>query len=94
MKSGTKRDAEVLLVRRRLRFHKLVWGSQGTGSGVLVGGADQGTMMMFDAARLLDGSNDIGRDPLISQSKKHTGPVKVPGHSTNTAKRPFGHSDS
>lgn len=63
------------------RFHKLVWGSQGisTGSmpsGVLVGGADQGHMMMFDAAKLLDGDSNESGGYLISETKKHTGPVK------------------
>ena len=63
------------------RFHKLVWGSHGisTGSmpsGVLVGGADQGHMMMFDAAKLLDGDSNESGGYLISETKKHTGPVK------------------
>jgi len=64
------------------RFHKLVWGSQGmsTGekpSGVIVGGADQGHMMLFDADKLLNGNNDETGGYLISDSEKHTGPIKA-----------------
>ena len=59
-----------------------MWGSQGmsTGekpSGVIVGGADQGHMMLFDADKLLNGSNDETGGNMISDNEKHTGPIKA-----------------
>ena len=36
-----------------------------------------GHMMLFDANKLLEGNNDETGDYLISDSKKHTGPVKA-----------------
>ena len=64
------------------RFHKLVWGSQGISSGekpsgVIVGGADHGNILLFDAAKLLMGKNDETGGFLLSDSKKHSGAVKA-----------------
>lgn len=62
------------------RFHKIVWGSLGINngdkpSGVIVGGADQGHILLFDAAKVLDGKHDE-TGGLLSDTKKHSGPVK------------------
>ncbi|XP_055976825.1 protein transport protein Sec31B [Sorex fumeus] len=57
------------------RFHKLVWGSFGNGllegSGVLVGGGDNGTLTVYRVAHILSG----GKEPVLAQTQKHTGPV-------------------
>lgn len=57
------------------RFHKVAWGSHGMTedelpSGVLVGGADAGNLLVYDPAKLIK-----GEDSLICQKDKHTGPV-------------------
>lgn len=58
-----------------LRFHKVAWGCHGISegdlpSGVLVGGADAGNLLVYDPAKLIK-----GEDALICQKDKHTGPV-------------------
>lgn len=57
------------------RFHKIAWGCHGISegelaSGVLVGGADAGNLLVYDPAKLIK-----GEDALICQKNKHTGPV-------------------
>nr|XP_042906130.1 protein transport protein Sec31A [Parasteatoda tepidariorum] len=57
------------------RFHKVVWGCEGMktselSSGVIVGGADDGNIMIYDAAKLI-----LGESALIHHNTKHTGPV-------------------
>lgn len=57
------------------RFHKIAWGWHGMSdgelaSGVLVGGADAGNLLVYDPAKLIK-----GEDSLICQKNKHTGPV-------------------
>ncbi|CAN8020560.1 unnamed protein product [Ixodes persulcatus] len=57
------------------RFHKVAWGCHGISegdlpSGVLVGGADAGNLLVYDPAKLIK-----GEDALICQKDKHTGPV-------------------
>ncbi|KAI9560156.1 hypothetical protein GHT06_014167 [Daphnia sinensis] len=69
-------------ISTKQRFHKLVWGSQGISSGenpggVIVGGADQGHILLFDAEKLLLGKNDETGGYLLADSKKHSGAVKA-----------------
>ncbi|XP_054720841.1 protein transport protein Sec31A-like [Uloborus diversus] len=57
------------------RFHKIVWGCEGmktsdVSSGVIVGGADGGNIMIYDAAKLIQGDSAI-----LHHTTKHTGPV-------------------
>lgn len=57
------------------RFHKITWGCHGISdgempSGVVVGGADAGNLLVYDPAKLIK-----GEDALICQKNKHTGPV-------------------
>ncbi|KAG8188070.1 hypothetical protein JTE90_014309 [Oedothorax gibbosus] len=57
------------------RFHKVVWGCEGMktselSSGVIVGGADGGNIMIYDASKLIQGES-----ALMQQTTKHTGPV-------------------
>ncbi|XP_065286810.1 protein transport protein Sec31A isoform X2 [Dermacentor albipictus] len=57
------------------RFHKIAWGCHGISdgempSGVLVGGADAGNLLVYDPAKLTKGEN-----ALVCQKNKHTGPV-------------------
>ncbi|GIY28250.1 protein transport protein Sec31A [Caerostris darwini] len=57
------------------RFHKVVWGCEGmktsdTSSGVIVGGADGGNIMIYEAAKLIQGES-----ALLHHNTKHTGPV-------------------
>ncbi|XP_030059374.1 protein transport protein Sec31B isoform X1 [Microcaecilia unicolor] len=59
------------------RFHKLIWGSFGVGppdfSGVIVGGGDNGVITLYNASQILTS----GKEPVIGQSQKHTGPVRA-----------------
>nr|XP_033796841.1 protein transport protein Sec31B isoform X2 [Geotrypetes seraphini] len=59
------------------RFHKLIWGSFGVGpsdfSGVIVGGGDNGVITLYSASQILTS----GKEPVIGQSQKHTGPVRA-----------------
>ncbi|CAL1287606.1 unnamed protein product [Larinioides sclopetarius] len=57
------------------RFHKVVWGCEGMktsemSSGVIVGGADGGNIMIYDASKLIQGES-----ALLHHNTKHTGPV-------------------
>lgn len=60
-----------------LRFYKLIWGAHGLGSsrdspvsGLLLGGAEQGQLYVWDAAKIK--SDD---SPLVHKFDKHNGPV-------------------
>ncbi|XP_043911547.1 protein transport protein Sec31B [Protopterus annectens] len=59
------------------RFHKLIWGSFGTGTvttpGIIVGGGDNGILTLYDAAQILSS----GKDPVLGHSEKHSGPVRA-----------------
>lgn len=58
------------------RFHKLIWGSFGSGpaaAGVLVGGGDNGVLTLFSAAQVLTS----GTEPVLGRREKHTGPVRA-----------------
>ena len=46
-------------------------------SGVIVGGADLGNILLFDAAKLLKGHNDETGGFLLSDSRRHSGAVKA-----------------
>lgn len=59
----------------------MAWGSLGMNSGdkpsgVIVGGADQGHILLFDAAKILSDKHDE-TGGFLSDRKKHTGPVKA-----------------
>lgn len=56
------------------RFHKIVWGQmKDTESGVIIGGAENGIVHVYNADGMLAGSQDC----LSAQLKKHTGAVKA-----------------
>ncbi|XP_064163252.1 protein transport protein Sec31A isoform X12 [Anguilla rostrata] len=60
------------------RYHKLVWGphgmdSQGHPSGVLIAGGENGSLILYDPAKIIAGDSDV----IISQNDKHTGPVRA-----------------
>ncbi|EDL41932.1 mCG131756 [Mus musculus] len=59
------------------RFHKLIWGSFGSGllenSGVIAGGGDNGTLTLYNVTHVLSS----GKEPLIAQKQKHTGAVRA-----------------
>ncbi|XP_062409795.1 protein transport protein Sec31A isoform X3 [Sardina pilchardus] len=60
------------------RYHKLAWGPHGIGSdghpsGVLIAGGENGNIILYDPAKIIDGSSDV----IIDQSTKHTGPVRA-----------------
>ncbi|XP_048114426.1 protein transport protein Sec31A isoform X5 [Alosa alosa] len=60
------------------RYHQLAWGPHGIGSdghpsGVLIAGGENGNIILYDPAKILDGSSDV----VIDQSTKHTGPVRA-----------------
>uniref|UniRef100_A0A2R5LKK4 Protein transport protein Sec31A n=1 Tax=Ornithodoros turicata TaxID=34597 RepID=A0A2R5LKK4_9ACAR len=57
------------------RFHKIAWGCHGMdedelSSGILVGGADGGHLLVYNPAKLIK-----GEDALICEKEKHTGPI-------------------
>ncbi|GFQ92555.1 protein transport protein Sec31A [Trichonephila clavata] len=57
------------------RFHKVIWGCEGMktsemSSGIIVGGADGGNIMIYDAAKLIQGESAT-----LHSNTKHTGPV-------------------
>ena len=56
------------------RLHKLVWGPHGvddqSSSGLLIGGAEQGRLYIWDPAKILS-----EEDPLVHLLDKHTGAV-------------------
>uniref|UniRef100_A0A8C5BXM2 Protein transport protein Sec31A n=1 Tax=Gadus morhua TaxID=8049 RepID=A0A8C5BXM2_GADMO len=60
------------------RFHKLVWsphGMDGAGhpNGVLIAGGENGDVILYDPAKIMAGDDDV----IITQSDKHTGPVRA-----------------
>nr|XP_028682599.1 protein transport protein Sec31B isoform X22 [Macaca mulatta] len=59
------------------RFHKLIWGSFGSGllesSGVIAGGGDNGMLILYNVTHILSS----GKEPVIAQKQKHTGAVRA-----------------
>ncbi|XP_077130852.1 protein transport protein Sec31A isoform X3 [Ranitomeya variabilis] len=60
------------------RYHKLIWGphridSEGSVSGVLIAGGENGNVILYDPAKILAGDSNV----MISQQDKHTGPVRA-----------------
>ncbi|XP_066506415.1 protein transport protein Sec31A isoform X3 [Hoplias malabaricus] len=60
------------------RYHKLVWGPQGTSaqshpSGVLIAGGETGNIILYDPAKIIEGDSEV----VIAQCDKHTGPVRA-----------------
>ncbi|NWW13772.1 SC31A protein, partial [Oreocharis arfaki] len=60
------------------RYHKLIWGphSMTSGdrvSGVLIAGGENGNVILYDPAKILDGEAEV----IIAQKDKHTGPVRA-----------------
>ncbi|NXR51316.1 SC31A protein, partial [Hippolais icterina] len=60
------------------RYHKLIWGphSMTSGdrvSGVLIAGGENGNVILYDSAKILDGETEV----IIAQKDKHTGPVRA-----------------
>ncbi|XP_072514140.1 protein transport protein Sec31A isoform X3 [Salminus brasiliensis] len=60
------------------RYHKLVWGAQGTDehglpSGVLIAGGETGNIILYDPSKIIAGDSEV----VIAQSDKHTGPVRA-----------------
>ncbi|KAM4707950.1 protein transport protein Sec31A isoform 8-T8 [Discoglossus pictus] len=69
------------------RYHKLIWGphkmdSDGSLSGVLIAGGENGNVILYDPAKIIAGESEV----VIAQQDKHTGPVRaldVNGFQTN-----------
>ncbi|NXA61867.1 SC31A protein, partial [Mohoua ochrocephala] len=60
------------------RYHKLIWGphSMSSGdrvSGVLIAGGENGNVILYDPAKIIDGESEV----IIAQKDKHTGPVRA-----------------
>ncbi|NWY73324.1 SC31A protein, partial [Erithacus rubecula] len=60
------------------RYHKLIWGphnmtSGDRVSGVLIAGGENGNVILYDTAKILDGEAEV----IIAQKDKHTGPVRA-----------------
>ncbi|XP_066404106.1 protein transport protein Sec31A isoform X2 [Molothrus aeneus] len=60
------------------RYHKLIWGphSMSSGdrvSGVLIAGGENGNVILYDSAKIIDGEAEV----IIAQKDKHTGPVRA-----------------
>ncbi|XP_044284324.1 protein transport protein Sec31A isoform X6 [Varanus komodoensis] len=60
------------------RYHKLIWGphktaSDGSLSGVLIAGGENGNTILYDPAKILAGESEV----VIAQKDKHTGPVRA-----------------
>ncbi|XP_070219482.1 protein transport protein Sec31B isoform X10 [Bos mutus] len=59
------------------RFHKLIWGSFGSGlleaSGVIAGGGDNGMLTLYNVTHVLSS----GKEPVIAQRQKHSGAVRA-----------------
>lgn len=66
-----------MLVPPLCRFHKLIWGSFGSGllegSGVIAGGGDNGMLTLYNVTHILSS----GKEPVIAQRQKHTGAVRA-----------------
>ena len=59
------------------RFHKLAWGPYGMGNpalpaGLLVGGTDSGSVVMYNANKIINGDKD---NVLFCENEKHTGNI-------------------
>ncbi|KAM9618232.1 LOW QUALITY PROTEIN: protein transport protein Sec31B [Trichechus inunguis] len=59
------------------RFHKLIWGTFGSGflegSGVIAGGGDNGILTLYSVTHILSS----GKELVIAQRQKHTGAVRA-----------------
>nr|XP_032825144.1 protein transport protein Sec31A-like isoform X2 [Petromyzon marinus] len=58
------------------RYHKLVWGAPlpgEEGAGVVVGGSDNGVLILYAADKVLSGDADA----IIGENDRHTGPVRA-----------------
>ncbi|XP_061259108.1 protein transport protein Sec31B isoform X7 [Bos javanicus] len=59
------------------RFHKLIWGSFGSGLleayGVIAGGGDNGMLTLYNVTHVLSS----GKEPVIAQRQKHSGAVRA-----------------
>ncbi|KAM4808814.1 protein transport protein Sec31A isoform 5-T5 [Rhinophrynus dorsalis] len=60
------------------RYHKLIWGphrmnDDGTVSGVLIAGGENGNVILYDPAKIIAGDSEV----VIAQQDKHTGPVRA-----------------
>ncbi|XP_055280843.1 protein transport protein Sec31B isoform X13 [Moschus berezovskii] len=59
------------------RFHKLIWGSFGSGlleaSGVIAGGGDNGMLTLYNVTHILSS----GKEPVIARRQKHSGAVRA-----------------
>uniref|UniRef100_F6UZ63 Protein transport protein Sec31A n=1 Tax=Xenopus tropicalis TaxID=8364 RepID=F6UZ63_XENTR len=60
------------------RYHKLIWGphrtaSNGSASGVLIAGGENGNVILYDPAKIIEGDREV----VIAQQDKHTGPVRA-----------------
>ena len=65
----------LYIVNPICRFYKLVWGAHGMSdktspSGLLLGGAEQGQLYVWDADKIIS-----GEDSMVHKFTKHTGPV-------------------
>ncbi|KAM9143600.1 protein transport protein Sec31A isoform 2-T2 [Pangshura tecta] len=61
-----------------LRYHKLIWGrhtmaSDGSLSGVLIAGGENGNIILYDPSKIIAGESEV----IIAQKDKHTGPVRA-----------------
>ncbi|XP_030420899.1 protein transport protein Sec31A isoform X8 [Gopherus evgoodei] len=60
------------------RYHKLIWGphtmaSDGSLSGVLIAGGENGNIILYDPSKIIAGESEV----IIAQKDKHTGPVRA-----------------
>ncbi|XP_029454890.1 protein transport protein Sec31A isoform X6 [Rhinatrema bivittatum] len=60
------------------RYHKLIWGphrmdSDGSLSGVLIAGGENGNLILYDPAKIMSGESEV----VIDQKDKHSGPVRA-----------------
>lgn len=60
------------------RYHKMVWSPFRTDtdchlSGVLITGAENGNVILYDPAKIIAGESDV----IIAESDRHTGPVRA-----------------
>ncbi|XP_048703786.2 protein transport protein Sec31A isoform X10 [Caretta caretta] len=60
------------------RYHKLIWGphkmaSDGSLSGVLIAGGENGNIILYEPSKIIAGENEV----TIAQKDKHTGPVRA-----------------
>ncbi|XP_075785607.1 protein transport protein Sec31A isoform X2 [Pelodiscus sinensis] len=60
------------------RYHKLIWGphrmaSDGSPSGVLIAGGENGNIILYDPTKIIAGESEV----IIAQKEKHTGPVRA-----------------